>query len=112
MRRGNPNDTVRLLVSLVRTPTARQPLTTFGIHLRKRAVRSAQIGFVGRQRGRFDAYAQQPTLAPIVMGEMRRQDVALLVQDAEVLTIEEDELMPVLVTRSTALIGAMVMARQ
>jgi subtilisin family serine protease len=108
MQRGNPNDTVRILVSLVRTPSARQQLSPLGIQLRKRAVRSTQIGFVGRQGNRFVPYAQQPTLAPIVMGTMRRQDVALLAQDAEVVSIEEDELMPMLVTRSTTLIGATV----
>ncbi len=106
LQRGDPNDTVRLLVSLVRTTSARQQLSPLGIQLRKRAVRSMQSGFVSRQSQRFVVHPQQPTLVPIVMGEMRRQDVALLAQDADVIAIEEDQLMPVLLSRSTSLVGA------
>lgn len=91
MQRGNPNNTVRLIVSLNRTPSARQHISPFGMQLHKQSVRSAQIGFVGRQNSRFVANKHQPTLAPIVMGTMRRQDVALLAQDPEVVAIEEDE---------------------
>lgn len=106
MQRGAPNDTVRVLVSLVRTTGTRQQLSPLGLQMRKRAVRTVQFGFVGRHSNRFVVYPQQPTLVPIVVGELRRQDVATLVQDADVIAIEEDQFMPALVSRSTTLIGA------
>jgi len=105
---GNPNDNVRIIVTLRQSTTARRIDAPFAVQMRKHAVRTAQLGFVGRHGNRFMPRPQQPTLVSTVMGEMRRQDVAMLAQDVDVVAIEEDQLMPVFVHRSTALIGAPV----
>ncbi len=105
---GAPGELVRVIVTLAQPRYARQIDAPNSRQLRMRTVRTAQLQFAERHHTQIVMPSQQPSLAPVVIGEMRRGDIARLAHDAEVRAIEEDYLMPVLVTRSTALIGATV----
>lgn len=104
--RGHPHDVVRVIISLTSAPSIAPRMVPFVQQQRIRAVRQVQRGFVVRHAAYLNAPVHQPTLYPVVMATMRRHDVDRLVSDDEVIAVEEDVFMPMLVHRSSTIIGA------
>jgi subtilisin family serine protease len=73
---------------------------------RANTVRILQQDFVGRNASRIQVTPRQPTLNPIVLVSMQRQDILALAADSAVISVQEDKPARVMMDESTVIIGS------